>query len=98
MNKPKQLTFPWSKPNKSSLDEFYFDEANHELKKILNTDDDTFIYGIKKTGKTYLLQALCNKYADIDKMSLYLPLAEASQLDAKILDDVEHMDLSLIHI
>ena len=93
MNKPKQLTFPWSKPNKSSLDEFYFDEANHELKKILNTDDDTFLYGIKKTGKTYLLQALCNKYADIDKMSLYLPLAEASQLDAKILDGVEHMDI-----
>ena len=48
MNKPKQLTFPWSKPNKSSLDEFYFDEANHELKKILDTDDDTFLYGIKK--------------------------------------------------
>ena len=70
MNKPKQLTFPWSKPNKSSVDEFYFDEANHELKKILYTDDDTFLYGIKKTGKTYLLQALCNKYADMDKMSL----------------------------
>ena len=48
MDKPKQLTFPWSKPNKSSLDEFYFDEANHELKKILDTDDDTFLYGIKK--------------------------------------------------
>ena len=47
MNKPKQLTFPWSKPNKSSLDEFYFDEANHELKKILDTDEDTFLYGIK---------------------------------------------------
>ena len=93
MNKPKQLTFPWSKPNKSSLDEFYFDEANHELKKILDTDDDTFLYGIKKTGKTYLLQALCNKYADMDKMSLYLPLAEASQLDAKILDGVEHMHI-----
>ena len=55
MNKPKQLTFPWSKPNKSSFDEFYFDEANHELKKILDTDDDIFLYGIKKTGKTYLL-------------------------------------------
>ena len=29
----------------------------------------------------------------MDKMSLYLPLAEASQLDAKILDGVEHMHI-----
>ena len=35
MNKPKQLTFPWSKPNKSSFNEYYFDDANKELQKKL---------------------------------------------------------------
>ena len=66
---------------------------NFTLMKLTMNLKRYLIPGIKKTGKTYLLQALCNKYADMDKMSLYLPLAEASQLDAKILDDVEHMDI-----
>ena len=96
MNNPKQLTFPWSKSNKSNFNEYYFDDPNFKLKKILQENDDIFIYGINKTGKTYLLQSLCNKYAEEGKTSLYIPLIEASSLDTAILDSIENMDLICI--
>ncbi len=50
MNKPKQLTFPWSKPNKSNFNEYYFDDANKELQKKILEHEDIVIYGINKTG------------------------------------------------
>mgnify|MGYP001172043816 FL=1 len=96
MNKPKQLTFPWSKPNKSNYDEFYFDKSNFELKDILFEKDDLFLYGLKKTGKTFLLQSLCNEYAKKSKSSLYVPLSEISNLETQILDSIENMDIICI--
>ena len=80
MNNPKQLTFPWSKPNKSSFDHFYFDQKNLELKKnLLEGDDDLFLYGIKQSGKSFLLQAVCNLFASKNKSSLYVPISEVKK-------------------
>ena len=63
MNNPKQLTFPWNKENKSSFKGFYPIESNKQLLFLLQDadfDDDLLIFGPKDSGKTYLLQALCN--------------------------------------
>ena len=96
MNKPKQLTFPWSKPNKSNFNEYYFGKSNQELKSKILEHEDIVIYGIKKTGKTYLLQSLCNYYAEKNKTSLFIPLAEVSSLDTSIFDSIENMDIICI--
>ncbi len=96
MNKPKQSTFPWSKPNKSNFNEYYFDDANKELQKKILEHEDIVIYGINKTGKTYLLQSLCNHYADKNKRSLFIPLAEVTSLETSILDSIESMDIICI--
>ena len=95
MNKPKQLTFPWHKSN-SNYDEFYFDKSNFELKDILFEKDDLFLYGLKGTGKTYLLQSLCNKYYKNNKSSLYIPLSVFSTQETQILDSIENMDIICI--
>ena len=63
MNNPKQLTFPWNKDNKSSFDNFYVTKSNKQLLLILQDEifnDDLLIFGIQDSGKTFLLQALCN--------------------------------------
>ena len=96
MNRPQQLTFPWSKPNKSNFNEYYFDDVNKELQNKILEHEDIVLYGIKKTGKTYLLQALCNYYADQNKTSLFIPLAEVSSLDTSIFDSIENMDIICI--
>ena len=96
MNKPKQLTFPWSKPNKSNFNEYYFDDANKALQNKMLEHEDIVLYGIKKTGKTYLLQSLCNYYADKNKHSLFIPLAEVTSLETSIFDSIESMDIICI--
>ena len=96
MNKPKQLTFPWNKVNKSSLEGFYTSQENLHLVSILkdtNFSDDLFIYGTKECGKTFLLQALCNSYSSMSKSSLYIPLNKVMNYGVEIFESLENMNL-----
>ena len=96
MNKPKQLTFPWNKENKSSFKGFYPIESNKQLLFLLQDadfDDDLLIFGPKDSGKTYLLQALCNLVNNNGKSSLFLPMKQAIKLSADILDSLEAIEL-----
>ena len=97
MNNPKQLTFPWSKPNKSSFDHFYFDQKNLEVKKnLLEGDDDLFLYGIKQSGKSFLLQAVCNLFASKNKSSLYVPISEVKKYGTNFIDSLDNLDVVCI--
>ena len=96
MNKPKQLTFPWNKVNKSSLEGFYTSQENSHLVSLLkdtNLSDDLFIYGTKESGKTFLLQALCNSYSSMSKSSLYIPLNKVMNYGVEIFESLENMNL-----
>ena len=99
MNKPKQLTFPWNKVNKSSLEGFYTSQENSHLVSLLkdrNFLDDLFIYGTKESGKTFLLQAMCNSYSSVSKSSLYIPLKKVMNYGIEIFDSLENIDLICI--
>ena len=95
MSNPKQLTFPWEKNFKSSLEGFYCDPNNKKLfEELINFDgDDVFIYGAKNIGKTYLLQAICNYYSSDSRSSLYIPLIDVKSYDTAIIDNVSSLDL-----
>ena len=96
MNNPKQLTFPWNKENKSSFKGFYPIESNKQLLFLLQDadfDDDLLIFGPKDSGKTYLLQAMCNLVNNNGKSSLFLPMKQAIKLSADILDSLEAIEL-----
>ena len=96
MSNPKQLTFPWNKSNKSKFDNFYFESSNIEAKDALLASGDIFLYGLEKTGKTYLLQSLCNYYFNEGKTSLFMPLKEVSDLGSQITESLESLDLICI--
>jgi DnaA family protein len=96
MNKPKQLTFPWNIVNKSSLEGFYSSGDNLHVVSILKDktfQDDLFIYGSKESGKTYLLQAMCNSYSSDKKSSLYIPLKKAMNYGVEIFESLENIQL-----
>ena len=96
MNKPKQLTFPWNKVKKSSLEGFYTSQENSHIVSLLKDRsflDDLFIYGTKESGKTFLLQAMCNSYSFVDKSSLYIPLKKVMNYGIEIFDSLENIDL-----
>ena len=99
MNSPKQLTFPWNKPFHSSFEGFYIDPKNKQLISILENipiNENMYIYGLKNSGKTYLLQSLCNKYSKNNKSSLFLPLMDVNKYGVEIIDSIENMDLVCI--
>ena len=99
MNSPKQLTFPWNKSFHSSFEGFYIDPKNKQLISILENisiNENMYIYGLKNSGKTYLLQSLCNKYSKNDKSSLFLPLKDVIKYGVEIIDSIENMDLVCI--
>ncbi len=96
MNKPKQLTFPWNKFNRSTLDRFYISDQNSHLISLLkdsNFLDDLYIYGTKESGKTFLLQAMCNLYNLNKKSSVYIPLKKALDYGVDIFEALEDIDL-----
>ena len=96
MNNPKQLTFPWNKSNKSKFDNFYFETSNIKVKDSLLGPEDIFLYGLKQTGKTFLLQSLCNYYFKEGKTSLFIPLKEVMDLGSQITESLESLDLICI--
>jgi DnaA family protein len=99
MNKPKQLTFPWNNVNKSSLDGFFTSRENSHLLSLLKDSDfldDLFIYGTKESGKTFLLQAMCNSYSSVSKLSLYIPLKKVMNYGVEIFESLENIDLICI--
>lgn len=96
MNKPKQLTFPWNKFNRSTLDGFYISDQNSHLISLLKDNnflDDLYIYGTKESGKTFLLQAMCNFYNSNKKSSVYIPLKKALDYGVDIFEALEDIDL-----
>ena len=93
VSKSKQLIFQWNKANKSRFDDFYFDSLNEKVKDSLINSGDIYLYGLNKTGKTYLLQSLCNYYSNEGKTSLFIPLKDVKKLGSEIMDSLEDLDL-----
>ena len=93
MNKPQQLTFPWSKHNKFTFNDFFFDSSNEEIKLALKNNEDLFLYGAEDSGKSFLLQSTCNYYASDNKSSVYIPISEAIKHGTGFIDSLEGLDL-----
>ncbi len=52
-----------------------------------------YIWGSAGVGRSHLLQAACSRVEERGGRALYLPLAELSEYDPNVLDDVEACDL-----
>ena len=96
MNKIEQLTFPWSKPNNSSFNDFYFEKNNLSVLSNLKGEEDLVIYGSSKVGKSFLLQSICNYFSEANKSSLYIPLKELNSHETGLLDNLEQLNLVCI--
>jgi len=98
MNNPQQLTFPWSAKPKFIFRDFYINKNNLDLVNNLKDKDagDIIILGKSHSGKTHLLQSLCNYYNEMNKSSFYLPITKAIEYDSSVLDSINEMDLICI--
>ena len=96
MSKPQQLTFPWSKHNKVSFDDFFFESSNNEIRMALESNEDLVMYGVKDAGKSFLLQSACNFYSSKEKSSVYIPILEAINFGTDFIDSLEGLDVICI--
>ena len=55
-----------------------------------------FLWGSASTGKTHLLQAICNQLATSEKNVIYLPMKELVHQSADILNDMQQLDVLCI--
>lgn len=64
------------------------------LQQAVTTLTPNYLYlcGTTATGKTHLLQAICQEMGQQGKTPVYLPLTYFAQVDANILEGIEHRD------
>ena len=74
-----------------------------ELKQLIQLSSNLqvephqyLIWGSKGTGKTHLLQAICNQCATLQQSAVYLPMQELVQLNEKIVEDMHQYDVICI--
>jgi DnaA family protein len=69
------------------------------LKGLINGQEDqaqelfVYLYGRKNTGKSYLLQAVCNEAELLGMSAIYLPLSQTTELSVEMLEGLEHFQL-----
>ncbi|MGH1538598.1 MAG: DnaA regulatory inactivator Hda [Gammaproteobacteria bacterium] len=66
------------------------------VQKTLPEPQQYFLWGGASTGKTHLLQAICNHQASSNQSAIYLPMKELATQQANILNDMQHIDVLCI--
>ena len=103
MSNPRQLALQIQINERASLNNFFISKKNNKsikiLKNILLGSDkgvQIFIDDLGSNGKSYLLQAICNDFSNSNNSSIYIPMKEAINLDASILEGVSELNLICI--
>lgn len=73
-------------------------ETLNALRKFVLGDSNQFLYlwGPQAVGKTHLLQAACGQAQALGKGVAYLPLSQANELDARIMQDLDRLNLNCL--
>lgn len=66
------------------------------VQRSLSEPRQYFLWGSTCTGKTHLLQAICNHQANTQQNAIYLPMKELVSQSAKILNDMQQLDVLCI--
>ena len=83
MNKPTQLIFPFQINQKASFDSFFCSPDNLNLMTRLadivesKKNHELIIHGERGSGKSYLMQAICNELSVAGKQFAFIPMNKA---------------------
>ena len=101
MNNLNQLSLDLCLKDTATFTNFFIG-ANKQLINVLrnlhtnNTHFFVYFWGKPGTGKSHLLNALCQTLSEHNLTTAYLPLEDAKQLDPQIFEDLENLDLLCI--
>lgn len=98
MNKPKQLIFPFQINQKASFDSFFCSPDNQNLMTrladIVSSPDtsESIIHGEEGSGKSFLMQAICNELSSAEKQFAFIPMKKAFNMGVEIFQNLGSLD------
>ncbi len=98
MNNPTQLIFPFQINQKASFEHFFCSPDNAELITRLNdlvankNADELIINGAAGSGKSFLMQAICNELSSSGKQFAFIPMSKAINMGVEILQNLASLD------
>ena len=98
VNSPKQLIFPFQVDQKASFRNFFCSPDNHQLIARLNdlilchNAYEVIINGDEGSGKSFLMQAVCNELSSNDKKFAFIPMNKAISMGVEIFHNLASLD------
>ena len=98
MNNPKQLIFPFQINQKASFESFFCSPDNIELMSRLadllvsKNADELIINGAEGSGKSFLMQAICNELSSSGKQFAFIPMNKAINMGVEIFQNLASLD------
>ena len=98
MNNPTQLIFPFQINQKASFENFFCSPDNSELISRLSelvankNPDELIINGAAGSGKSFLMQAICNELSASGKQFAFIPMNKAINMGVEIFQNLASLD------
>jgi DnaA family protein len=98
VNNPKQLIFPFQINQKASFESFFCSPNNAELISRLSdiviskNADELIINGAEGSGKSFLMQAICNELSSSGKQFAFIPMNKAINMGVEIFQNLASLD------
>ena len=98
MNNPKQLIFPFQINQKASFESFFCSPDNIELMSRLadllvsKNADELIINGAEGSGKSFLMQAICNELSSSGKQFAFIPMNKAINMGVEIFQNLASLN------
>ena len=98
MNNPTQLIFPFQVNQKASFESFFCSPDNTELISRLTglvgskNADELIINGAEGSGKSFLMQAICNELSSSGKQFAFIPMNKAINMGVEIFQNLASLD------
>ena len=98
MNNPTQLIFPFQVNQKASFASFFCSPDNIELMSRLadlvasKKADELIINGAEGSGKSFLMQAICNELSSSGKQFAFIPMNKAINMGVEIFQNLASLD------
>ena len=98
MNNPKKLTFPFQINQKASFESFFCSPDNIELMSRLadllvsKNADELIINGAEGSGKSFLMQAICNELSSSGKQFAFMPMNKAINMGVEIFQNLASLN------
>ncbi len=98
MNKPTQLIFPFQINQKASFESFFCSPDNLDLMTRLadlvanKNAYELIIHGEEGSGKSFLMQGICNELSAFGKQLAFIPMKKAINMGVEIFQNLASLD------